>query len=106
VFYLGDVTEPTYTSADEHIANTSRMLAEAVTVHHSHMPEIEITSPTTARGIWAMFDYVDFKNDPERSLHGYGHYIEEYEKGTDGIWRFKSMRLTRIRTDPVNRPSP
>ena len=22
-------------------------------VHHGHMPEIEILSPTTARGIWA-----------------------------------------------------
>ena len=26
------------------------------TVHHAHMPEIEITSPTSANGIWAMED--------------------------------------------------
>jgi hypothetical protein len=26
------------------------------TVHHGHMPEIEINSRTTARGIWAMED--------------------------------------------------
>ncbi len=29
-----------------------------VTVHHGHMPEIEITSPTTASGIWAMQDFL------------------------------------------------
>ena len=26
--------------------------------HHGHMPEIELTSPTTAKGIWAMEDRV------------------------------------------------
>ena len=25
-----------------------------VTVHHGHMPEIDVTSPTTATGTWAM----------------------------------------------------
>ena len=29
---------------------------DLVTVHHGHMPEIEVTSPTTATGIWAMED--------------------------------------------------
>ena len=29
-----------------------------VTVHHGHMPEIEITSPTAARGVWAMQDFL------------------------------------------------
>lgn len=30
------------------------------TVHHGHMPEIDITGPDTARGTWAMFDYVEW----------------------------------------------
>ena len=38
-----------------------------VTVHHGHMPEIEITSPTTARGIWAMQDFLQM---PEGSPLG------------------------------------
>ena len=33
------------------------------TVHHAHTPEIELTSPTTARGIWAMEDLLWWRND-------------------------------------------
>jgi hypothetical protein len=32
------------------------LLAGVVTVHHGHMPLIQILSPTTASGIWAMED--------------------------------------------------
>ena len=45
-------------------------LAQAVTVHHGHMPEIELTSPITATGIWAMFDIVQ---SPRLNFRGYGH---------------------------------
>jgi hypothetical protein len=33
-----------------------------------------------------------------RTLHGYGHYHETYEK-LDGEWRIKTMKLTRLRRD-------
>lgn len=73
----------------------------AVTCHHGHMPEIELTSPTTATGIWAMFDYVDFGADgPYPGLQGYGHYHETYEK-VDGQWRIASLKLTRLRVDAL-----
>src|SRR5437762_1291643 len=51
---------------------------EVQTVHHGHMPEIEITSPTTATGIWAMEDMLRFPDGTQ--MHGYGHYHETYEK--------------------------
>ena len=35
---------------------------------------------------------------PIRTLHGYGHYHETYEK-TDAGWRIKTIRLTRLRVD-------
>ena len=41
------------TGADEFMAFLRETLADATTVHHGHMPEIEVTSPTTANGIWA-----------------------------------------------------
>ncbi|HXY94187.1 MAG TPA: nuclear transport factor 2 family protein [Acidimicrobiia bacterium] len=69
------------------------------TVHHGHMPEIEITSPTTATGIWSMEDMLRWPEDaPIDWMHGYGHYHETYEK-VDGEWRIKSCRLTRLRVD-------
>jgi uncharacterized protein (TIGR02246 family) len=69
------------------------------TVHHGHMPEIEITSPTTARGVWAMEDKLRWPMDsPIRSMHGYGHYHETYEK-VDGRWCIKTIALTRLRVD-------
>ena len=75
----------------------SRVLASAITVHHGHMPEIEITSATTARGIWAMEDYLEYPGESDAyRIHGRGHYHEEYEKEGDGQWRIKVLRLTRL----------
>jgi len=82
--------------ADDFMAGLQQILADAVTVHHGHMPEIELTSATTATGIWAMEDRVQWPDGPE--LHGAGHYHEEYEK-VDGRWYIKKMTLTRLRTD-------
>ena len=82
--------------ADDFMEGLRRILADVVTVHHGHMPEIELTSPTTATGIWAMEDWLRWPDG--RELHGAGHYHEEYEK-VDGLWRITKMTLTRLRTD-------
>ena len=69
------------------------------TVHHGHMPEIDVASPTTAHGIWALWDYVEWPSDGERQgLYGYGHYEEDYVV-EDGAWRIARLLLTRIRLD-------
>jgi uncharacterized protein (TIGR02246 family) len=82
--------------ADAFLASLRQALDGVVTVHHGHMPEIEITSPTTARGVWAMEDMLRWPDG--RELHGYGHYHETYERTDDG-WRIKTLTLTRLRTD-------
>src|SRR3974390_2309102 len=41
-------------------ASVRDFVSECSTVHHGHMPEIEITGPDSARGTWAMFDYVEW----------------------------------------------
>jgi hypothetical protein len=82
--------------ADPFVAFLREAIGDVVTVHHGHMPEIELTSATTATGIWAMEDMLRWPNGME--LHGYGHYHETYEK-VDGAWRIKSTTLTRLRTD-------
>jgi uncharacterized protein (TIGR02246 family) len=82
--------------ADDFIAFLAPTLQDAVTVHHGHMPEITVTSPTTAAGIWSMEDMLRFPDGSE--LHGYGHYHETYEK-SGGAWRIKTLTLTRLRQD-------
>lgn len=82
--------------ADEFVAFVRKALAKAVTVHQVQQPEIELTSPTAASGVWAMLDVVRFK--PGLTMHGFGHYFETYEK-LDGQWRIKTSKLTRLREE-------
>lgn len=67
-------------------------------VHHGHMPEIDIASDTEARGIWAMEDLVEFEN---MIFHGYGHYYETYRK-VDDEWRIAKLHLRRTRLSQVH----
>lgn len=89
---------------DDIVSFVSAALATATTVHQGHMPEINITGPDTARGIWAMFDYVEWppSDSGDRSgLTGFGHYIEEYVR-EDGEWRIARTRIDRLRVDPLS----
>lgn len=87
--------------APEIAAYVRAQVGHVETVHHGHMPEIEITSPTTATGIWAMEDLLRWPpGGPIDSLHGWGHYHETYER-IDGDWRIASLCLTRLRRDLV-----
>jgi len=86
------------------VHQVSTALQGTTTVHHGHMPEIVLTSPDTARGIWSMEDYVEFPpgSDGARvGLRGYGHYHEEYRRDTDGQWRISRLHLSRLRIDPL-----
>ena len=87
--------------ADEFIAFLQETLADAVTVHHGHLPEIDLTSPTTATGIWALQDVIVWPNGLR--LLGFGHYHESYEK-VDDDWRIASSPLTRLHRDLTEAP--
>jgi len=84
------------------VESVSSALTGARTVHHGHMPEIELTGDGTARGTWAMFDYVEWppNGDQRVGLKGYGHYLEEYVR-EDGQWRIQRLHLARLRVDPL-----
>lgn len=72
----------------------------AVTVHQGYMPEIDVTSETTARGIWAMADHLWYEEgagSKYREIDAVGHYHEEYRK-LDGQWLISLLRLTRLRS--------
>lgn len=85
--------------ADHFVAFTRKSLRDQATVHQVHAPELELTSPTTARGVWALEDVVRF--GPGVNLRGYGHYTETYEKVGD-TWLIASSTLTRLREDVFN----
>jgi hypothetical protein len=77
----------------------SETLAGVATVHHGHMPEITITSPNTATGIWSMEDMLYWPRGSQiQAMHGFGHYRETYER-TDKGWRIKTLKLTRLRVN-------
>ena len=80
-------------------ARLARQLEGRTTAHHLHEPEIEITSSTTAKGVWPMEDMLWWsEEDADHWLHGYGHYHETYQK-IDDEWLIKSRSLSRIRVD-------
>jgi len=80
------------------------LLSEATSVHQGFVPELELTGPTTARGIWAMQDYLDFRGAPGplpgkgTIVRGYGHYHEEYVK-KNGEWQISYLRVARLRLE-------
>jgi hypothetical protein len=86
--------------ADEFVAFTRKSIGRPsqATAHQVHAPEIELTSATAARGVWALQDVVRF--GPGVTLVGYGHYHETYEN-VAGRWLIKSSKLTRLREDIV-----
>jgi hypothetical protein len=85
--------------ADEFVSFTRGSLRAQPTAHQVHAPELALTSPTTARGIWALEDVV--RLGPGINLRGYGHYHETYAK-VDGQWYFTTSTLTRLREDVFN----
>jgi hypothetical protein len=81
---------------DEFVTFVRRAIGKSVTVHQVQQPEIELTSSSTASGVWAMQDVVRFF--PGITMHGFGHYHETYEI-SDGSWRIKTSKLTRLREE-------
>lgn len=77
------------------IEGVSSLMKGAVSMHQGFMPEITLTSASTAKAIWAMFDYVRL---PTCAFKGWGHYHEDYVKEADG-WKLKKIHLTRLHTE-------
>ena len=71
-------------------------ISPLTSAHFGHMPEIEILSPSQARGIWALADILRTPDgNPFSVFRGYGHYHETYAK-EDGRWRIASLRISRM----------
>ena len=87
------------TNPEEFVRRVEQLITPGVSVHHGHMPEISLTGPDAAVGVWAMYDYLDLERpEGRRGIHGYGHYHEEYRREA-GHWLISSWKLTRLRVD-------
>lgn len=98
--HVPEARDEPWVGIDTIIEWVSHQAAEQTSVHHGHMPDIEILSDTTAKGIWAMEDRLHLPRDRPSEygftyLHGFGHYHETYVKLAEG-WRIQSSRLTRL----------
>jgi SnoaL-like domain len=97
-----DATSEVIHGREATVASFRAAGATFTSVHHGHNPEITVTSPTSAHGIWALFDTLRFPAGDMAEFQAYGHYHETYEK-VDGAWKIKTSRLTRLRVDTFMR---
>jgi hypothetical protein len=78
------------------VAAIMRFLSESlgeergsVTIHHGHHPEIELLSDTTARGTWALYNYM-FNVKENRGIRIGAYYEDTYVKHA-GAWKFQHI---------------
>lgn len=59
--------------------------------HFGHNPEVEVLSENEARGIFKLEDWVTIGG--MTVMRGFGQYRMQFERGSDGTWRIKRLRL-------------
>lgn len=70
--------------------------AGVISVHQGHDADIEIIADNSATSILSFTDRLFMPSGtPFSLLTGYGYYHETYEK-SDGSWRIKTLRISRI----------
>ena len=72
----------------------SPLLADIISTHHGHDPQVTVIGATTATGLWSLYDRLE---SADEIYHGYGHYEEEYRL-VDGRWMISRLILTRERS--------
>jgi hypothetical protein len=75
---------------DEIVAGNRESNKGAKSVHHGHAPEIDLTSDTTATGLWSLFDVF---LGPNGRVDWYGFYEDEFAK-ISGAWKIKRVKLS------------
>jgi hypothetical protein len=93
--YLSTTDLGTHVGRANIVEAVSRSYGACQTIHHVHMPELTITGPDTATGIWSIDDYSTWIAGGARMIEwGRGHYEEEYVRTKQG-WRINRSILVR-----------
>jgi hypothetical protein len=72
-----------------------------LSAHHGHHPEIELTSPTTAVGVWALADvFIDLQ--AAITVRGAAYYRDDYVK-VNGQWKIQTTGYERTFEEVENR---
>ncbi len=74
-----------------------------LTSHKVHHPEISITGPDTATGVWALDDVV-LLTDMGLTVRGSAYYTDQYVKA-DGEWRIEHTGYKRVYEELAPRPA-
>ena len=78
---------------------------DVLTTHFMGQPEIELKSPSSAKGIWALQDLVILPEPaPGMNVRGASFYDDEYVK-VDGEWRFRHTGYRRVWEEMSPRPA-
>lgn len=64
-----------------------------VPMHMGHNPIVVFTGEDSCRLLTRLNDYHTYKDD-DSTYEGWGMYIDDMVKCSDGIWRIKTLRLT------------
>jgi len=72
-----------------------------ITSHRVHQPEIDLTSPTTATGVWALEDIV-IETEAKLTIRGAAFYYDEYVK-LGGEWKIAKTGYNRIYEETESR---
>jgi hypothetical protein len=90
----GETSEDVIQGRTAIIQSVSQSLDGSVTFHQGHMPEIIITGPGSAEGIWSLQGgSVPVEASGQLPRTAYGRYFETYRKDAAGAWRIASLRL-------------
>lgn len=72
-----------------------------ISMHQVHHPEIDLTSPTTASGIWALQDLI-IETNANITIRGAAFYYDEYVKA-GGHWKIKHTGYQRVFEETLSR---
>lgn len=86
--------QPGYTAREMQVEQNKKVCSEAMApMHMGHNMVVKFLDDTHARLLTRLNDYHTYKND-DSTYEGFGYYVDDLEKGEDGVWRIQTLRLT------------